>query len=176
MNSRLVILDANVIIEAFKHKFWNSLVSQFNISVSSIVLHNEVYFYLDENNQKVDIDLATEVSSGRITEISATADEIASLINKVNVNFVDRIDDGEQESIALLNTGRFDDYRYCTGDTRAIKALSSLGMGALGISLEELLGNINQEKKLPDPSYSKKVFNRKKQEGLDEQHMFLKKK
>lgn len=176
MKSRLVILDANVIIKAFAGGFWTTLSSQYDVHITSIVLHNEVYFYIDDNGQRVSIDLNGDIASGNLKELTATPDEIAALIEKVNPNFMDRIDDGEQEALALLLTGRFDEYRYCTGDTRAIKALSSLNLGSLGISLEELLTSIGQKTKLPDPSYSKKAFDRKKSEGLQEQTMFLKKK
>lgn len=176
MKSRLVILDANVIIKAFEGGFWISLINQYDVHVTSIVLHNEVYFYEDKNGNRISIDLSTQVQTGKIKELAATPNEISDLIGKVNPNFMDRIDDGEQEALALMLTGRFDEFRYCTGDTRAIKALASLNLGSFGISLEELLVAINQKDKLPDPSYSKNAFDRKKSEGLQEQSMFLKKK
>lgn len=176
MKSRLVILDANVIIRAFAGNFWNALVNRFEIHVNSIVLHEEVYFYVNDKGGKIPIDLLGELAAGNIQEITATLQEVASLVDKVNPNFMDRIHDGEQEAIALLLTGRFDDFRYCTGDTRAIKALGSLSLGALGISLEELLEAVGQKSKLPDPSYSKATFDKKKAEGIQEQSMFLKKK
>src|SRR5687768_965093 len=109
MKSRLVILDANVIIRAFGGNFWNALVSQFDVHVTSIVLHSEVYFYIDDKGQKVAIDLASDISSGRIKELSATPEEVAVLVDKVSPNFLDRIDAGEQEALALLLTGRFDE-------------------------------------------------------------------
>lgn len=176
MKSRLVILDANIIIEAFRGNFWTSLTSQYEIHVTSIVLQNEVYHYEDNNGQKTPIDLKSELRSGSIKELFATASNIQCLEDKVNPNFMDRIDDGEKEALALLLTGDYDDYRFCTNDTRAIKALASLNLGAFGISLEELLNQINQKNKLPNQSYSKKAFDRKKAEGLQEQELFLKKK
>src|SRR5262245_27939018 len=109
MKSRLVILDANVIIRAFAGNFWNTFVAQYEVHVTSIVLHNEVYFYEDSKGNRVSIDLPAEVKAGRIKELSASSAEIANLVEKVNPNFLDRIDDGEQESIALLLTGKFDD-------------------------------------------------------------------
>lgn len=174
MRSRLVILDANVIIEAFGGNFWNSLVTQYEVYVTSIVLRNEVYYFEDANGKQVLINLEADVQKGTIREISATSQEVAALEDRVNPNFLDRIDDGEKEAISLLLTGRFDDFRFCTGDMRAIKALSSLGLGAHGVSLEELLVDIGQKKKLPNPSYSKKTFELKKAEGLQEQSAFLK--
>lgn len=173
MKSRLVILDANVIIEAFRNSFWNGLVSHCEIYVPSIVLHTEVYHYQDDAGQKVLIDLISEINQGRIQEIVATCDEMAALEDLVNPNFMDRIDDGEKEALALLLTGRFDGHRYCTGDLRAIKALASLDLGAYGISLEELLSATGQKYKLPHPSYSKAVFNQKRAEGLQEQSLFI---
>jgi predicted nucleic acid-binding protein len=176
MKSRLVILDANVIIKAFAGNFWNTLIARYDVYVTSIVLRNEVYFYEDKLGQKIQIDVMTYVDSKKIKELTATSLEIAALVDKVNPNFMNRLDDGELEALALLLTGRFDEFLYCTGDTRAIKALASLNLASLGISLEELLTFIGQKGKLPDLSYSKKAFDRKKAEGLQEQTTFLKKK
>ncbi len=176
MKSRLVILDANVIIRAFSGGFWESLVARYDVHVTSIVLNSEVYYFEDAQGRRNEIDLRAYVTSGRIKEIAANGSEVAALVDKVNPNFLDRIDDGEREALALLLTGKFDEFQYCTGDTRAIKALASLNLGALGVSLEELLTAIGQKNKLPDPSYSKAAFDRKKAEGLQEQGMFLKKK
>lgn len=174
MRSRLVILDANIIIAAFRGGFWNTLVAQYEISVPSIVLHDEVYYYEDNAGKKVDIDLLQYVTSGKVKEISATPQQIADLENEVNPNFLNRIDDGEKEAIALLKSGDFDEHRYCTSDTRAIKALASLDLGAFGVSLEELLTKVGEGKKLPDESYSKKAFDLKKAQGLQEQASFRK--
>jgi hypothetical protein len=96
------------------------------------------------------------------------------LTDRVNPTFLDRIHDGELEAIALLVTDEYIDYRFCTADALAVKAISSLGIGSLGISLEELLTQIRQNKKLPDPSYSKKVFDKNKQTGINEMHKFIK--
>lgn len=175
MKSRLVILDANIVISAFRCGFWSSLIGQYQISLPSIVLHQEVYYYIDVNDQRIPIDLGQYLKSGSIQEVSATPEEIAALEEKVNPSLLERIDDGEKEAIALLLTGNYDGHRYCTSDTRAIKALSALNLGSFGVSLEELLTQIGQGKKLPDQSYSKSAFDLKKAQGLQEQGMFLKK-
>ncbi|HLE01295.1 MAG TPA: hypothetical protein VJB59_13615 [Bdellovibrionota bacterium] len=176
MKSRLVIFDADVIIGAFATNLWDSLVDRFDIRVTSIVLHSEVFFFENKDGTRVSIDLKSYVARGKVTELSASAEEIAALTDKVNPNLLNRIDDGEQEALALLLTGRFDDHLFCTKDTRAIKALGSLSLGAFGISLEELLAQIGMRNKIPDPSYSKSAFELKKAQGLQEQAMFLRKK
>jgi predicted nucleic acid-binding protein len=162
MRSRLVILDANVIIDAFATDLWNSLIDRYDVYVTSIVLRFEVYFYKDNEGRQIPIDLEFYVASGKVTEIAASVEELAAIADKVNPNLLDRIDDGEQEALALLLTGRFDDYRFCTADTRAIKALASLDLGALGVSFEELLVQIGMKNKLPNPSYSKAAFDKKR--------------
>ncbi len=136
MKSRLVILDANVIIDAFAGGFWDALVAQYEVRITSIILHSEVFFYENYKSQRVPINLEPYLVSKKI----------------------------------------FDDHRFCTGDTRAIKALASLSLGALGVSLEELLTQMGMRKKLPNPSYSKAAFERKKAEGIQEQEIFLRKK
>ncbi len=176
MRSRLVILDANVIIDAFAGGFWDALVARYEVCITSIVLHSEVFFYEDAKGQRVPINLEPYLISKKVVEIAASTDELAALTERVNLNLLDRIDDGEQEALALLLTGRFDDHQFCTGDTRAIKALTRLSLGALGISLEELLTQIGMKKKLPNPSDSKAAFDRKKAEGIQEQEMFLRRK
>ena len=175
MKSRLVILDANVIIEAFRGDFWNPLIAQYQIHVTSIVLHGEALYYQDKKGQRVQIDLNSVVASGKVKEISASTKDVLDLEGRVNPTFMDRIDDGEKEALALLLSGAYSEFRFCTGDTRAIKALASLNLGAYGISLEELLVKIRLQNRLPHPSYRKDAFNKKIAEGLQEQSMFLKK-
>jgi len=159
---RLLILDANVIIEVHKHGFWSSLINQFDIHINSIVIHNEAHFYEDDQGQRHDINLETDVKSKKVTEIEATPEQISALTDLVNENLLNRIDAGEQEALALLLSGDDNDYKYCAGDTRAIKALASLSLATHGVSLEEVLTSIGQKNKFPHPSYSKKAFDQKK--------------
>jgi hypothetical protein len=176
MKFRLVILDANVVIKAFEGNFWNILVSHYEICLPSIVLRKEVYFFNDlKTGERIDINLERFIKQGSITELSASADDLEALVSKIDSNYLERIDAGEREALALLNSGRFDDYRFCTGDMRAIKALASLDLGSFGVSLEELLANAAMKVPLPDQSYSKKAFQRKKAEGLQERDLFKRK-
>jgi hypothetical protein len=79
MSSRLVILDANIIIAAFEHDFWNSLVDQYKIHVNSVVLRQEVYHYYDKYGQKTPINLQQYIDSGKIVEVTATMEQISNL-------------------------------------------------------------------------------------------------
>jgi hypothetical protein len=58
--------------------------------------------------------------------------------------FAESIDAGEQEALALMLAGKCDDHSFCSGDARPLQALSMLGLGERGISLEELLKSIGK--------------------------------
>lgn len=176
MRSRLVILDANVIIEAFRLSFWESIVNTYDVHVASTVIHVEVTHYRNENQEKVDINLKPLVESGKIKEITAESSDLISLEDKMNPNMLDLIHDGEKEVIALMNKGDLDEHLFCTGDIKAIKVISALGRGTQAISLEDILTKINKKDKLPNQSYSKRKFELSKAEGLQEQDIILKRK
>lgn len=175
MKSRLVILDANVIIEAFKNNFWKSLISQYEVYVGSTVIYVEVGHFLGENNQKHDIQLLPYVEGKEIKEIEATTDDIENLDKKINPFQNDLIHDGEKEIIALLSKGDFEEYQFYTGDAKAIKVMSALGIGSNGVSLEELLDKIGQKGKLPDKSYSREKLEKCKKDGLLEKDLIIRK-
>lgn len=175
MKSRLVILDANVIIEAFKNDFWKSLISQYDVYVGSTVIHVEVKHYLDENNQKHDIQLLPFVTKGQIKQLEASSDDLELLDKKINPHQSDLIHDGEKEIIALLSEGSLDNYQFCTGDAKAIKVMSALGIGSNAVSLEELLDKIGQKGKLPDKSYSKNKLEKCKSDGITEKDLIIRK-
>lgn len=174
MKSRLIILDANTIIQGFRFEFWSNLITSYDVAVSSIVLRGQVYHFVGDHDQEIPIDLQKFVDAGQVKELTATGEQIQNVADKVNPSFLNRIDDGELEAIALLLAREYDKYQFCTGDTRAIKAMESLAIGNMGVSLEELLDKIGEVSKLPDRSYSKKVFDLKKAEGHQEKDMFLK--
>lgn len=175
MKSHLVILDANVIIEAHRGGFWNALVTSYNVHVCSTVINVEVTHYRDANNNKIDIDLRPAVAANQINEITADVEDLKALDQKINPSMRGLIDAGEKEVIALMIKGEFEEHLFCTGDTRAIKVISALGMGSLAVSLEELLEKIGQKGKLPNPSYSKSKFDKCKAEGIVEQNIIMKK-
>lgn len=164
MKFKSLIVDADIIITAHKYNFWSSMISPYQICVSSIVI-NEARFYIDKYGNHIPINLNPAISKGTITLIEATAVEMAILEQGSSERCNQMIQNGEKEAIALLKTGRFPEHRFCTNDGAAVRVLSAHGMGLLGVSLEGVFDNINQKFKLPNPSYSRNAFNRYIQEG-----------
>ena len=146
---KCVLVDANIVIKAYEIGIWLEIVSRCEIIVPSIVVHREALFY-SEKKQSIpkDIDLMQLVEQGRIKEVTATKNELEDLYKVFDRVFVEQIDDGEAEALALLKAGKTPQALFCTGDAPAIKALAMIGQGESGISLESLLGKLGLQKSL----------------------------
>lgn len=120
---KCVLLDANIIIEAYKFGIWEKLVEQVEIRVSSIVAHSEALFYSKKERRVPEpIDLKRLITKGKIEEFPATQKEITTFLNKFDRVFVGGLHDGEAESLALIMHGGMKDTLYCSGDSTAIQA------------------------------------------------------
>ncbi len=147
MKSRLVFLDANVIIEAHRLNIWNHLIGQFEVVVPSFILDNEVRYFTSGRGQAVTIDLSADEKAGRIKRETALPGDFQKLDTNFKSVFVDGLDPGEKEALALLYSGRFEEHRFCTGDGAAIRALSVLSLQFQGVSFETLMTESGQKAK-----------------------------
>lgn len=64
---RLVLLDANIIIEAHTLGIWQGLVKNVDISVPSTIIHVEAKFFFSKREDRTIIDLSSEVERGLIS-------------------------------------------------------------------------------------------------------------
>ncbi len=125
VRSKLVILDANVIIDMHRNAIWERIVSLYEVHVPSTVANDEaVYFISKDDHQQRDINLHNDITNNRIKILEATTDNIKTLKDKVTDDYFNSIDPGELEAIALLLNGDYDEFKFCTGDKAAIKALT----------------------------------------------------
>jgi predicted nucleic acid-binding protein len=75
-----VLLDANVIIEAYALDVWNKLLDKIKAVVPSSVVQDEAfYFDKKKSGKRLAIDLNKFIDSGRILEVAATAIELQNL-------------------------------------------------------------------------------------------------
>ena len=174
MQSRYVILDANVVIDAHRLGFWTALVTQYRISVTETIL-NEVQFYEDDTGEKHEIDLRASAQKGAIDVLGASAEEFEAVQSKITLEFAKSVDPGEMEAIAVLASGRCEEHRFCTADAVAIKLLAVLNLGAYGVPVKKLLEPIGYRKEVPR-QYGEKYFNAKLAEGLIEKKIALRNK
>ena len=101
MKPPLVLLDANVIIEAYELAVWQALVASFDLTVPSVVARHEAKYFV-VRGQRNPIDLSSLVAQGKIKVLEADMPEIADLMGQFDPLFSESIDPGEQEALALL--------------------------------------------------------------------------
>lgn len=155
--SRLVILDADVIISCHQAGIWNQFVNHYNVQIPETVVVQEAnYFISAQTGRKVDIDLQAQVAANLIEVVFASSAEVAALAAKASHNFFQAIDPGETEAIAILYCRQSSGVKLCTGDQTAIKAASALGLGSKLVSLEKLCKDAKIKANLR-PSFSEKA-------------------
>ena len=156
---RLLILDAGVVIYLHELQIWQSLLAQCEVFLSRIVAEKEVLFQPgDEGEYGEDIDLAPDISAGRVQVFDVNASEVKRFRDSFDPTYFGDMDDGESESLAFL-VGQPSDYLISSGDAIVYRVLGNLGRGDQGISLEEILQRIGLGRKV-DRQYSK-VFREK---------------
>jgi len=144
-----VLLDANVIIESFRVSVWDAIIQNVDIYVPSIVIREVHALPSKRKRGYVPVDLSSHLRNKKITEISATAQEMAELEVKYKSIFSHKeLDDGEKEALALACANRPADAVICTADGTAIQTIAMIDMKDRAISLEEMLKKIGHKKQL----------------------------
>jgi len=146
---RFVLLDADVIIEAYQVEVWSALIERLEIAIPSIVAHDEALFYSAEKRRiPYEIDLLRLVQEGKIREFTASATEIRDLSNKFDRVFIEELHPGETEALALIHFDKASEYKFCSGDKVAIQGLAMIGHSSNGISMENFLKSVGLIKQL----------------------------
>lgn len=136
---KLLLLDANVIIECHRISVWNLLIEKAEIIVPSIVAHDEVLF--SEKGKTIEaIHLPNLISNGQIKEYVVDIDDYAAVDEALSKFPIGEIHAGEIEALAIMYFKKIgNDYKFSTSDKSAIYALCALGLSDVGISLENIL-------------------------------------
>jgi hypothetical protein len=134
---KLLLLDADVVIEAHKLGAWDALRNAFSIAVPATIVREARYFTSSEGRQG--INLQREIDAGEITCIDATGDEIQATFENFAPVFMQGIDDGEKEGIAIIRFEKAEDCVFCTGDTNAVEAIGMLAIDSRSVSFESVL-------------------------------------
>lgn len=143
-----VLLDADVIIKAHEVDSWQHLMQRYDLAVPSTVVKNEVRYFRSKHNRTYKIDITAFVNQGAIRELTATVDEIATLESVFANWFLDKLDPGEIEALALMKAGKLEEAYFCTGDGAAIEAVAMIDMAHRAVSMETLLKKIGITKSL----------------------------
>ncbi len=157
---RLLLLDADIVINLHSLNLWNGIVKNHEIYIASTVIRIEVTHYPDAQCQPVSLDLIPQIEDGIIKEISASAQDLKVLTDKLRPSKIG-LDPGELESIAVIAYNKLQGLKICVIDKSAIMALAYLDLDEKAISAEEVLingGMLSRGKEPPNPNFSKKRF------------------
>jgi len=162
---KCVLLDSNIVIEAYSLGIWEKLINRVEISVSSIVAHTESLFYVRKEGRIPDaINLKNLIAEGKIKEFTASSKDLSELYNRFDRVFIEGIHDGEAECLALIMKQRIKGTLFCSGDAAAIRALAMLDLSEDGISFEKLLKSEGLQKKLRR-QFTEKFFKENLKQG-----------
>ncbi len=162
-----ILLDANIIIEAHMQGVWASLIRHASIIIPSTVMEEADGYRDAASSAYIPIHLEPDLASGLIHETQATPEQLALLRARFDDIFLQRMDRGESEALALVLAGALPNARFCTGDGPAIRALSLLDMPAVGISFEAILRKIGRQHQLRS-QYTEQFFHDMQARGAEE--------
>lgn len=135
-----ILLDANVIFEAFRQGIWQSLLQKVHIAVPSIIVRDEVLF-VDIGGTILPLRLLDEVDAGKLDEIAAEAAAMRDVQQLFDRAFVEGLHEGELEALAIVHTSE-ETILFCTADQVAIQALAMLDHADKGVSFEAILRKV----------------------------------
>jgi len=145
---RLLLLDANVVIELFKRGVWDRLVEACDIHLASTVVSAEAHFYEDDEGVRHDFDLEPYRRDGKVTVFDIAPSELTTFRATFDPTYFEKLDPGETESLAYLVNSK-EECLICSADRIVYRVLGNLNRGEQGVSLEEILQKTGLARPLP---------------------------
>jgi hypothetical protein len=147
---RLLLLDANVVIELFRQGIWDRLVEACDVHLARTVVSTEAHFYEDEQGVRNDFDLGQYCGAGKVSVFDVAPSELAAFRAQFDPTYFEKLDPGETESLAYLVNSK-ETCLVCSADRIVYRVLGNLNRGGQGISLEEILDRTGLGRELSWP-------------------------
>lgn len=142
---KLLLLDANVVIELWRLSLWEKVVDQCDVHLARTVV-GEARFFEDDDGRH-EIDLTADEAARRITVFELHPSEIRDFLSKFDPLYIQRLDPGEAESLGFLFR-QSDECHICSADAIVFRVLGNFNRSGQGVSLEEILEKIGLGRKL----------------------------
>jgi hypothetical protein len=159
-----VLLDANIVIEAHTLEIWAELKDRYELILPSVVIIDEARYFKSTKRGSKSIRLGEQIAKGEVQQLTATIEEYGELYKIFASWFLQALDPGETEALALLRANRTPGAFFCTSDAPAIKALAMLGLSQRGISMEMLMSKVGLAKRL-ETQFTEDFFTRNIRHG-----------
>lgn len=142
MTKRLafLLIDANIIIEAFRLGVWDALVSHCDIYLPEVML-TEALYYIDSTQTRHPINLDPYSQSGAVTVITVELSTAQAFLDRFDPLYRDTLHDGEAAALAYLFE-QDESWTFCSADKIAFRVLGNANRSEQGLSLEEVLNTI----------------------------------
>lgn len=172
MSTKLIILDADVIIYLHENNLWNDLLQRYAVIIAETVAREFKYFTDPKTNHRVKGDLTKYENEGFLKILALDAKNLIGMKKKLPNILQTALDPGEEETIGLLYSGVVQDAFLCLADNGAINCAVFLDLGDKCISLETVFRNCDLKRKI-EKQYSDEWFNtaKKKAKILKVQNM-----
>ena len=152
---KLLLFDANVVIELHRLGLWGKVIDQCDIYLTRTVAYDESQFWEDDCGQRYYFDLNNDIENGKIECIDISNLQLSKFFAKFSPVYLEKLDPGEAESLALLVL-RQEKWLISSADIIVYKVLGSLAMGDRGVSLEEVLISIGMKRNDLDWQYTRR--------------------
>lgn len=145
LSLKLLLLDADIIIDLLGFDLFDSLLNANEVYVCSTVV-DEIKTYKDQGIMTNINFRQRYIDTEKVTELSASISEEEEMLKQLPDLFRESIDLGEIESLSILINRSDLNFKFCSCDAKAIRALSHLRVSEKGISLEEVLNKFKHNK------------------------------
>lgn len=140
---KLLLLDANVIIELMRVGKWDVLVNACEVYVGEVVL-GESHFFVDTQGDRRDFDLEPYVQRGDIRMVAAQLEQVRHLDSLLTRSCMMDIHAGEKELLAIMCSSN-ENWMISAADAALVRVVAGLGREEQLISLETLLLKIGHQ-------------------------------
>jgi hypothetical protein len=162
---KCVLLDANIVIKLFELGLWDQIIECWDIYLSRRVVEQEADYY-DAGETQEKIDFAPYIDTNKITIIDVNASDLQIFIDLFGINYLEKLDPGESESLAYLNA-KDEPFKLCSADKIVFRVLPQLNRADQGISLEEILQQVGLGRPL-EKQFTKAYKNMWTKKGQEE--------
>ncbi len=164
---RLLLLDANVVIEISRQGLWDQMTARCDIHLAQTVV-DEAQFYDDNQGDRHYIDLRSYITDKSITVFDLTPSQMSGFRARFDPVYFEKLDPGETESLAYL-LDQSDECKICSADKIVYRVLGCLNRPDQGVSLDEVLGQVGLGRNLEwefTKAYKEEWTKKGFQEGL----------
>ena len=169
MTKRLafLLIDANIIIEAFRLGICEALVKHYDIYFPEVML-TEALYYTDCDQTRRQINLRPYCQSGAVTVVTVELSTAQAFLDRFDPLYRDTLHEGEAAALAYLFE-QDESWRFCSADKIVFRVLGNASRPEQGLSLEEVLNRIGFNRNVGAQfaaAFRKKWTHRGFEEGL----------